>query len=508
MAAANVGLEHDRAARRSAGRAPNRVCVGPGGFVALVGGCVGLVFLLLAPPWAGGADEGTHFARALDMTNGHLTPGSYDGEVGSMIPASYEADQDEVVATLLVTSPWGNDLLGRLLGSRPDWDDTGLVDTRPTTAATPVAYAPSAMAMSLPNALGWPGITVVWAGRLGDLAVYLGLVLLAVSVATAFRWTIALTAVFPMNLAIASSITPDALTIAALLLVIGTWTRVWTRHTGSVRHARVPPLDEDLSRRKEIDWAAVVWVVASGLLLALSKAPYFLVLGVFPALLLVDWRDRTVRISSLAAAGAGVIGVAVSLLGRADYEPATAAFGDPINYQPDVQTDRILGDPIGFVWTLVGEWVTSLPEIVQRWTNQVGVWNSKLPIVVSLLIVASFLVAAMILDRGDLLRLRRVARAIWVVGWTGLVAVVYTSAYIYFDDTVDGVHIGGEAPRYIAPLLGAAVLGLAPRWALRSRAAQRFPRNIAMGAVVVAELVAVVAITAIWLRTGNIHDPT
>jgi uncharacterized membrane protein len=200
---------------------------GPERLLLAVGVVVGLLFALLYPPFSAGADEATHLARALEMAHGRLTPGEVDGAVGSPIPRTYRQDQDQVILLLFRGGPFDHDTYSVLARSRPDWSDTFVVDTQPTMAATPFAYAPSALAMAIPDRLGWAGIFVLWAGRIGNLVVYLALAWVAVRIATAFRWTLAIAALFPMNLGIAASVTPDALTIAAFLVVVAVWTRVW-----------------------------------------------------------------------------------------------------------------------------------------------------------------------------------------------------------------------------------------------------------------------------------------
>ncbi len=327
-------------------RRRRRFLQGPERLLLGLGLIVGLAFVLCYPPYGAGADEGTHFARALEMAHDRITPGEVDGRIASPIPASYKRDQDAVVDNVFNgTAPFSGDLRDRLLESRPDWDDTFVVETQPTMAATPLAYAPSAVAMVVPDRLGWAGLWVLWAGRVGNLLVYLAVVLVALRVATAFRWSIVIAALFPMNLGIAASVSPDALTIAALMLVVAVWTRVWrpggaaspvaadesaadesarTRAAvlsslgasvddgGAGPPVTAPPepvadpgasMPADPGRTGVLDrlgrWVRTpvgtgAMVLVAGLLLVATKPPYFLVLVAFPALLVVRWADRCV----------------------------------------------------------------------------------------------------------------------------------------------------------------------------------------------------------------------
>ncbi len=479
---------------------------GPERLVLVVGGIVGLLLTFFSPPWTSGADEGTHFARALDMAHGDLFPGTHDGVVGSLIPSSYRSDQNLITSKVELTSPWGGGLLGNLLDSHPDWDDTIFFDTQPTTAATPVAYGPSALGMVIPNAVGAPGVVVVWCGRLADLFVYLALAVFAVRVATAFRWTLALTALFPLNLAIGASVTPDSVTIGALLLTLAVWTRIWrpapTADGPELRHAHEPDVARATLRPW---WSTAVWVGGSGLLLALAKPPYFLVLAAFPALLLVRWRDLHVRVAAATASLAALLGLAVTLLATSGtYEPVQVGAFDTLTYQPDVQRQRLLDDPFGFLGRVLGNWFSSFPDSVQRWTRQLGYWRSGLPEFVPWVVLIAFVVAAMVLDRDDLLALRRLPRAIFAVGTAGLLLVLYASSYIYFDDTLDGKRMGNQITRYALPLFGMAVMGWAPRWPLRPKVPDRRLKTAALSAVVVLEVVAVVAAIITWVWTGKV----
>ena len=473
-----------------AGRGPERLLLA-------VGVVVGLLFALLYPPFSAGADEATHLARALEMAHGRVTPGKVDGAIGSPIPRTYRQDQDQVILLLFRGGPFDDGTYSVLARSRPDWSDTFVVDTQPTMAATPFAYAPSALAMAIPDRLGWAGIFVLWAGRIGNLVVYLALAWLAVRIATAFRWTLAIAALFPMNLGIAASVTPDALTIAAFLLVIAVWTRVWRpdgvagASSGGDEQPEQParslaadghPHDPDAVRSQDEVLAALrldatepvpaptagttttidadptapdatdpaparpgllarldawtrtplgtgVMVLATGLLLVATKPPYFLILVAFPALLLTAWRDARLRLAALA----GVVGLAAGglftlLSSSGSYKAVTENIAGGVAYQPDVQQERLLSDPLGFLGRVVSDWFGNLDRTVQRWVRHVGYVEVTLPAWVSWLFVIAVIVAALLLDRRDLLGLRRWARAIWALLAAGTLGAAHTSS--------------------------------------------------------------------------------
>lgn len=471
----------------------------PSRFVLVVGGVLGLLMVVFAPGWFGGADEGTHVMRSLAMAHGQVFPSRVDGALFSRVPKAQSESIGEVIRySATHDSPNGGSLLGSLLDTRPSWDETVTFDTGSTMASSPIAYAPSALFMAVPSALGAPTIVTLWFGRLGDLVVYLALVVLALRLAGGFRWAIAITALFPMNLAMAASVSPDAVTIGALLLVLGIWTRVW-RLTDPA-NVPVPP-----DRRAMVQLGALVG--SAGLLLALAKPPYFAVLAAFPALLLVRRRDVRVRTAALAATAALGAGVLASIFSTSnDYRSAGAGMFAELRFQPEVQTQRIGDAPLSFVWRCVTRWFEAFPDSAQRWTRQLGFWRSSLPSALAWVILAVFVIAAITLDADDLLRLRRFSRSIFVIGTAAILLALMTSSYVYFDDTVDGVHMTEQIARYSLPMFAMAIMGWAPRWPLRGRVlsavGQQRWRTAMISGVGIGTTACVVAVLVQWWWPG------
>ena len=378
MSEARAGLDARRWARLAE--------ITPQRFLLLVGVPLGLVFALLAPAWTG-YDESTHFARSFDIASGNVFPGDTPDGTGSLLPQTFRDDQDLVGAVWLFDgrAPFSFATVGDLLDSRPGDDRSYFFDTRPTTASTPAAYLPSAVGMAVPVALDAPLVVTLWFGRLANLAAYLVIAWFAVRLAAAFRWTLVAAALVPLNLALGATVTPDGPTIAAVLLVVAVWTRV--------------------ERRVLAPRAAAIEVGAAGLLLAVCKPPYLLVLAVFPALWLVRRRDA---MTSWAAGVATVvlgIGLSVSLASSSNnYRAATETLIDSVAYQPEVQRERLLDDPLGFVWTATQTWFGELDDYLQIWIRQLGFWRSDLPILAAWAVVAVVLVAALRLDADDYAR--------------------------------------------------------------------------------------------------------
>jgi len=442
----------------------------------LVGVPLGLLLAVLSPAWTA-YDEFTHFARVVDMAGGNLEPGQHPEGIGSVIPTAHrEATGQIILDHREGRAPWTPTSVRALLDHRPD-GRTVFVDTRPTTASTPLGYLPATVGAVVPVAADASGLVVLWASRLASLAAYLALTWWAVRSAASFRWTLAVAALVPLNLALAASVSPDGLTIAAVLVGVSTWTRV--------------EADEELG------WGTLVATTA---MLALAKPPYFLVLALFP----LSWvLARTAARCRAAVVGAGalVVGLATSLARSSEnYQAATTTMIQEIEYQPGVQRDRLLGDLPGFVWATVDTWITEYRHYVQGWYRQLGFWEADLPALVPWLLVVATLVAVARLDGDDLRQLRGATRALMGGGVALLLVAIYAAAYVYFTDRADYARIGLQMARYSSPLAILAAMAWSPR--LVAFSTGRLDRRWAVALVAAVPVVAVGASVVTWLWTG------
>jgi len=404
----------------------------------VVGIPLGLVIALLAPAWTA-YDEFTHFARVVDMAQGNLEPTRSTEGIGSRIPTAHREATDQIILDHQEgRPPWSPTSIRALLDHRPD-GRTVFIDTRPTTASTPVAYLSAAAGAWVPVVLDSPGLVVLWASRLASLAVYLAIATVAIRGASAFRWSLAASALAPLNLALASSVSPDGLTVVAVLLAFSIWTRV-----------------------EAGDEVGMPVLIGASLLLALAKPPYFLVLALF--LISAVLQPNRVRTRAALVAGGGLlVGLATAVTNSSEnYQAVTTTMIQEIDYQPGVQWDRLLGDLPGFLWTTVDTWLTEYRFYVQGWFRQLGFWEADLPRVVpwALLVVAA-------LARPPARRRRPSAAPggsagpddLWA--WGASWWLLYAASYIYFTDRMDYAHIGLQMARYASAVGAVGHRGLA-----------------------------------------------
>ena len=441
-----------------------------------VGVPLGLLIALLSPAWTA-YDEFTHFARVVDMAHGNLEPGLTPEGVGSLIPAAYrEATAEIIIDHQAGRPPWTPTSVRALLGHRPD-GRTVFVDTRPTTASSPLGYLPATVGSFLPVALGAPGVVVLWAGRLASLAAYMLLAAWAVRTATAFRWSLAVAATIPLNLALAASVSPDGLTTAAVLLAVAMWTRV--------------------EGGEDVPLPALI--LSTGML-ALAKPPYFLVLSLFVASAVLERTAGRIRAACVAGA-ALLVGLTTTVANSGDnYQAVTTTMIRRIDYNPERQMDHLLGDMPGFLWATVDTWLTEYRFYVQGWFRQLGFWEADMAPVVPWALVAILAVSLLALDGDDMKRLSGVRRAAIALGVAGLVIAIYAASFVYFTDRPDYDQIGLQMARYSAPLAVLAFIAWSPRALVGP--ARRLGRRLAVVGVVGVPMVAVGASVVTWLWTG------
>lgn len=441
-----------------------------------VGLPLGILIAVLSPAWTG-YDEFTHFARVVDIASGNLEPSPTPEGIGSVIPKAHrEATTQIILDHQAGRPPWTVTSINALLEHRPDGQMV-FVDTRPTAASTPVAYVPAAVGAIVPVAVDAPGVLSLWAGRFASLCIYMGLAWWAIRSAAAFRWTLLVAALIPLNLAMAASVSPDGFTVAVVLVAVGLWTRV--------------EADEPVG---------LTALVVPMVLLALAKPPYFLVLCLFPLSAILSRNATRIRAASVAG-GALILGLATTLARSSEnYQAATITMIKQIDYQPSVQRDRLLGDLPGFIWTTVDTWISEYPLYVQGWFRQLGFWEADLPAIIPWLLATLLLLALLVLDGDDLRSLRGARRGLMGGGVAFLLVAIYAASYVYFTDLPGYEHIGLQMARYSAPLAVLAFVAWTPR--ALSPLSARIDRRWAVAAVAGAPIVAVGASVVTWLWTG------
>jgi hypothetical protein len=468
----------------------------------IVGGVVGIVLCFLVPRFAG-IDESGHFARAYQLQTGQIVPVEWSAPPG--VPADRFGAEAEGGGACLPTeviaavrrdlaryqvhqlTELGRPSLAAAAEAATHQQDHTLVAALPPCGDgerffrfasfawySPVPYLPAAVGVGLADRLGGSVGMMLLAGRVVALGAYLAIVYVAIRRSPVGRWALAITALLPAAMfQAATSLSPDALTIALSLLVISSALRMTYSATEPGPMARLPR----------------AYLVEAGVLsiaLGLCKPSYAFVALCYLLPLIGARRDR-----SWWALGLPVVaGIGVSALWQSATEHLficdSVFFG--VQVDPGAQRHAAVTEP----WRLVGASCRALADFGGDWTKDLAGVGDRVvgwSLGASLVVLALFMFLAVQRDtregfdlslgrRGALLAIALFTYLAVIVGW-----VIYCEA--------PPLHVGLKPhARLFVPLL--ALVPLALSFPLRSRAGR-----LASGAVPLSLLL--VPFEAVWL---------
>lgn len=408
-----------------------------------LGGVFGVVFVAVTPPLQA-PDEVRHLGRAFLLAEGQIAAErTLDGARVSLPRDLVTLEQR--LSPGLKYQPQRKQSAARIRRelSRPFRSDERILVT-PPSLYSPLAYLPLAAAVGLGRMLDLAPLVWVYLGRLANLALWLGLLGLALRRAPGSRWLLALLALTPMSVFLAGSFSADATSNGLAFLFIAC-----------------------VLREREADGrlgqGSGLALLALAIAVGLAKQTYWPLCG---ALLLVPGR----RFSG-PRARAGWLGLA--WLGSAlpvalwswwvqGLEPPPVAAGA----DPGAQLRLILGDPLAFAGVVaatlkggVSVWVASFIGIlgyVDTWLPGWTYWTT-----------AAALLGVALLGPGCA-PFRALDRAI-LLG-VGLACFAGTLLVAYLGWNVVGApHVDGVQGRYFIPFTPLLLLALGWRSRLDAR---------------------------------------
>jgi uncharacterized membrane protein len=383
----------------------------------------GLVLVIAIPPFAT-PDEATHFFRAYQVSEGHLSADklAHDRGAGGRLPSSVGHDVHQVDRP--GPAPSFKEI--RRVLRLPTGGARVFHDFRNTALYPPLTYAPQALAIVAGRAGGLSNLALMYLARLVNLAVFLLLMALAIRRFPRSPWFPAVVMLLPATMFLASSVSPDGVMVALCAVLV----------VETVRGDRP------------------VWLLATALWLGLTKPPYFLLAGA--CVLLWLWRGRRGRLLPAATALAVLPAVIWSRWANHIFVPYRPIISPRLDVRPGAQTRHVLTHPIEFA----GHFLDTASTDVWHWIGQALVpfgrgIDTNVPFAV---VTAAFLVVAVFVAprRGSTVDSRRAVAAFAIFAvLTGLATIV--AVYIY-SNAVGASHIRLVYGRYILPVLAPLLL--------------------------------------------------
>ncbi|AXV39242.1 DUF2142 domain-containing protein [Methanobacterium sp. BAmetb5] len=170
----------------------------------------GLIFLIFTPFMV--PDEGPHFYKTLDISDGHLKITKVGEGAGIYVPES-------VIVTFNNFSI--NSLSPELYlpfnsNDRVFYDISGIA----IASYSPLPYLASAIAISIGKLFNFSPIILLYMGRLANLLLWIFLCYLAIKMTPIHKWVFLLISLMPMALFEASSLSADSFTMGIVLLTV------------------------------------------------------------------------------------------------------------------------------------------------------------------------------------------------------------------------------------------------------------------------------------------------
>ncbi len=423
-------------------------------------------YLAFAVPWFGGIDEPAHFYRSYHISTGTLVPDTLEGSEfsGACLPTSLLDEitpyQRAYFRHLLELFGESRLTLGGPTGASGADDPTAQVpdalqcadDEAPVTFSTfgsPLPYLPQTAAVLASRAVGLSAGPMLVVGRLVVLAVYVGLVAVAIRRTPRAKWALAAVALMPVAVYQSVGWSHDAITIGIALLVV----------SSALRALDPPP---DVTAR-----SLLVEAVLLSVLLGSCKHVYIVIAGLYLLVLIGRGRRPAQWPIVLAPVAAVITTVVLNEVAGGQWRTDADYFG----VQPDVARSReeLLTAPWNFavdavrtVWHETGPWLDGFWGVGPSVTD----W----PWVVIAVGVVVYLAVALQRDRSEPPALDGWQRAFVVVVLVAGVALVLAAQYIYWTTPGNDVITGVQA-RHFQPLvvLVPVAVGTVDVRALRAR---------------------------------------
>lgn len=434
--------------------------------VALV---AGLAIAIVMPPGAA-PDETRHLSRVILMSEGTFgVPGLKPPR--STIPKSIGVLYRTVNGEAWPEPPPARSVREMAAFLRQPLEPERRVWVGNAGTYPPLVYAPHLVGVAPARWLGLSPAAMIYAGRFVSVLAWVALTALAIQVAPARRWTLALLSLTPMAVAGAASISGDPMTNAAAVLFAACVVR------SAVREGAL-----ESRERNEL--------LAAALFLAVVKPGYWpLALG---ALAIPPARcgGRARRLALAAAVGAAVAVPSLAWIAFSQTrEPAPPIPGaDPVG-----QLRFVVGDPLGFAAILARTVAQGLVGYWRTFVGELGPLLVELPAFVYLLWVP--VLAGVVVADGPAPRLSRGGRGWLVAGATLSILAMFTMAYLGWNPVGDPL-IRGVQGRYWAPALPLLAFAL-PAW---PRALPLAARIAVLGFAGVSLALAIAGIFSVYYR--------
>jgi hypothetical protein len=191
---------------------------GPGSVFVALALTAGVYLVFVTGPFQA-PDEGLHFLRAFQVSEGGLISDLLGDKAGGLLPMDLKSTKDlfksvEFHSHVRVDKA----VLCRLLRAPFDADDRDFIPFY-TSVYCPLMYIPQAAGIAVARWSNASAIVMMYAGRLVNLLCWIAMVFVAIRLTPIFKWVVVLVALMPMSIFLAASLSGDTV-ISGLTMLL------------------------------------------------------------------------------------------------------------------------------------------------------------------------------------------------------------------------------------------------------------------------------------------------
>ncbi|MBP2045679.1 DUF2142 domain-containing protein [Methanobacterium aggregans] len=396
----------------------------------IIGIIYGILFLIVTPPFQV-PDEEVHFYKSYLLSQGTFTPEKVGNQAGFHVSGVLKDTTREFRYLRYPDSKVPLKLIFSALSEPVGTNKNVLIHPDNLNCPIPISYPPlpyvaSAVVMAFLNLFNCSVLTLMYAGRLINLLVWLTLVYLAIKITPIHKWVFTLLALMPMTLAQAASLSADSFTIAISFLTIATILKYTFQTT-------------------KIGKKQIIALLLLTITLTLSKTGYFLILLLLLIIPQENFGNKMRKIVVLLS----TLLTAITITGLWDYLLKIATPISTINQAQNNTVTHILIDPIHFTNILINTITSNFTFYLNSFVGCFGWLNSPLPLFM-VFGYLSVLILVSLLDKNQL-KIKTKQKIITMIPFSIISFLIFLAIYTTWGQ-ISAYLIGGVQGRYFIPI--------------------------------------------------------
>jgi len=189
---------------------------------AVIGFIFGILFMIAVPPFQV-PDEGNHFLRSYQISQGELLSERRDKSGGGEVPVSLSITADKIGGNNVAFHPENKQSIINILEAFHIPLERDIKKYTPfsnTAIYSPVPYIPQVIGISAGKIFDAPPVMLLYLGRVFNLIFSVFIISYSIRIIPIFKNLIFLIALTPVSIHLFASLSPDAATISISFLLI------------------------------------------------------------------------------------------------------------------------------------------------------------------------------------------------------------------------------------------------------------------------------------------------